>query len=372
MGRRRSGEREIEMGSDSFLDVIANIVGILIILIVIAGIRVSQSPLPVLSVEAEGAQEQSQEVSAQPEPVYEVVEVPENVAPGVPDPPQQLELDRELVRQVRQQEAELAQLKSASARQLGQLTEQNARIKTAGLEIKELQEEIKSLVLQKEEEDQQLISLRKVHAKSQQEVDQVSRVLEEELAQTDKVKPLEHKVTPVSKKVSGEEVHFQVLHNRVSYLPIEELIGRMKQDVSKRIQWLAKYNQHVGTVGPIRGFKMKYTVKRQALTQLEKLRTGGAVGAVKIGVNRWELVPEEHLEAESLQQALTPGSQFQNVVLDAAPESTLTFWVYPDSFDAFQELKEAAHQNGFIVAARPIPFGAPIAGSPNGSRSSGQ
>ncbi|MFO0918379.1 MAG: hypothetical protein U0872_08700 [Planctomycetaceae bacterium] len=40
----RRPRSESQFGSDSFLDVVANIVGILIILIVIAGLRVSQSP----------------------------------------------------------------------------------------------------------------------------------------------------------------------------------------------------------------------------------------------------------------------------------------------------------------------------------------
>ena len=43
MSRRRP-KGELQFGSDSFLDVVANIVGILIILIVIAGLRVSQTP----------------------------------------------------------------------------------------------------------------------------------------------------------------------------------------------------------------------------------------------------------------------------------------------------------------------------------------
>ena len=43
MSRRRP-PAELQFGSDSFLDVVANIVGILIILIVIAGLRVSQIP----------------------------------------------------------------------------------------------------------------------------------------------------------------------------------------------------------------------------------------------------------------------------------------------------------------------------------------
>lgn len=50
---RRSRRDEIGFGSDSFLDIIANIVGILIILIVIAGVRVSQAP--VLSKEVDSA-----------------------------------------------------------------------------------------------------------------------------------------------------------------------------------------------------------------------------------------------------------------------------------------------------------------------------
>jgi len=367
MGRRRSGQQEIEMGSDSFLDVIANIVGILIILIVIAGIRVSQSPLPLMSINSEAVEEKSVP-EVVPEPILlEEPEVTEIVVPA-PVP----ELDRELLKQVREQEAELTALQSESSKTLGQLQSHQNRIQSVGDEVHELQDKIKSLVLQKEESEDQLISLRKVHARSEQEVNEITRVLEETLTQTPDVKPLEHKVTPVSKKIQGTEVHFQILHNRVAYLPVDELLGRMKQDVGKRIRWLAKYNRHVGYVGPVRGFTMKYTVQRQALTQLEQLRTAGSAGALKIAVTRWELTPEELLEAESLKSALKPGSQFQRAVLDAPSDATLTFWVYPDSFDTFQKVKEAAHQNGFIVAARPIPFGTPIAGSPSGSRSSGQ
>ena len=52
MSRRQKAE--MDFGSDSFLDIIANIVGILIILIVIAGVRVSQQAAKVSEPEAEG------------------------------------------------------------------------------------------------------------------------------------------------------------------------------------------------------------------------------------------------------------------------------------------------------------------------------
>src|ERR1700733_14729157 len=44
MSRRRNSD-EIEFGSDSFLDIVANIVGILIILIVVAGIKAGAAPV---------------------------------------------------------------------------------------------------------------------------------------------------------------------------------------------------------------------------------------------------------------------------------------------------------------------------------------
>ena len=43
MSRRKSSGDQ-EFGSDSFLDIIANIVGILIILIVVAGMKVARQP----------------------------------------------------------------------------------------------------------------------------------------------------------------------------------------------------------------------------------------------------------------------------------------------------------------------------------------
>ena len=41
----REKDDDIEFGSDSFLDVVANIVGILIILIVVAGIKAGAAPV---------------------------------------------------------------------------------------------------------------------------------------------------------------------------------------------------------------------------------------------------------------------------------------------------------------------------------------
>ena len=66
------------------------------------------------------------------------------------------------------------------------------------------------------------------------------------------------------------------------------------------------------------------------------------------------------------------GSQFYHSILGTSPDTTLTFWVYPDSYAIFAKLKKFGHENGYSVAGRPLPFGIPIAGSPDGTRSASE
>ena len=93
---------------------------------------------------------------------------------------------------------------------------------------------------------------------------------------------------------------------------------------------------------------------------------------MRIVVSGWKVVPEPGLVSEPVETALRGDSRFLTALRLADSDATLTFWVYPDSFDAYRKLQEAAHAAGLAVAARPLPAGVPIAGSPNGSRSSSQ
>ncbi len=47
----------------------------------------------------------------------------------------------------------------------------------------------------------------------------------------------------------------------------------------------------------------------------------------------------------------------------------ITVWVYEDSFGTFAPLRKELHARGFQVAARPLPYGLPIGGSLDGSKS---
>jgi len=183
-------------------------------------------------------------------------------------------------------------------------------------------------------------------------------------------KQIRHKLTPIGSTVVGKELHFHVFRNRVSHVPLDDLLGRLRSQVLRQKGWLTKFNTHHGSVGPVAGFTMNYVVVRQRLSVVEELRQGR--GMMRIGVSEWQLIPSRDIASETAEEALRPSSAFHRALLAADRNATLTFWVYPDSFDVYRTLQQVAQEEAFTVAARPLPFGIPISGSPNGSRSSGQ
>ncbi len=115
---------------------------------------------------------------------------------------------------------------------------------------------------------------------------------------------------------------------------------------------------------------MTYVVEKEGPSTLEALQSGD--GRMRITVSRWTITPGEILSDESIEEAIKPGSRYRQVMETAAPETVLTMWIYQDSFSGFAALREVAHGLQLRVAARPLPAGTPIVGSPNGSRSTAQ
>ena len=75
----------------------------------------------------------------------------------------------------------------------------------------------------------------------------------------------------------------------------------------------------------------------------------------------------------TVEQALADGSQFRRVLSGFRPsKTTITIWTYPDSFAEFRRLKQQLYQLGFPTAARPLPDGVPIGGSPHGTKSAAE
>ncbi len=87
----------------------------------------------------------------------------------------------------------------------------------------------------------------------------------------------------------------------------------------------------------------------------------------------WELIPEFEGRGETYEATLKPISDYARAISRLNPaRATITMWIYPDGFALFRKLRDNLHERGFLVAARPLPEGMAIRGSPGGSLSAGQ
>jgi len=380
MSRRHQDEEEFS--SNSFLDVICNVVGILIVLIVIAGVRTRPAPLssppPVVTApaldtpaadevtpseqdaapELAATEPDSPPMLAEPEPELEPLVLPE-LAP----PPEMIDRARQLdaeLTALRRDHAAIAESLTAQHHRQNELTE---RIQTARDLLAERQGALNASKKQTSEQKEDLRLAKQTLARLLAQL----KALEEK---TPPVEALKHHITPVSRVVSGKEKHYRLDKNRVAEVPIEVLIVKLKDQIERRKDWLTRTRSHQGQVGPFAGFNMSYLVRIDMLSGLDELRAGH--GGYRVSVASWEIVPEPDVKGETEQVALSQGSLFYESLLNADADTTLTFWVYPDSFPIYRRLQAFAHEQGFAVAARPLPKGIPIAGSPGGSKSASQ
>lgn len=389
---RRAQRAELEFGSDSFLDVVCNIVGILIILIVVVGVRLQRQPLP--------ADPKLAEQIAAAAAAAEALTAKQNAAVQTAGQ-NQLSLQNNLTsletdeRQLQQElqnitaDSQAAQQETAGVR--AKLTAQQTQRDTQGRREQKLAAERNataariaslqnSLKLSEQKHSELEAALRRT-LDTEKQTQQKNRTvavetlqLTEQLTvaqqQTQPADRLNHRLSPVTKPVESDDVHFRVDGGKVSIIPLQDLLDRLKDQVLARRSTIMRFNQFEGVVGPVGGYSMKYTVEKEGGSALESLQTGDL--RVRVSVSKWQLQAEESLLQESVADALRPGSRFRQQLETCPPDSVVTIWVYENSFEQFAAIRELAHGLRLRVAARPLPDGTPIVGSPNGSRSSAQ
>ena len=381
---RRKHDDQLGFGSDSFLDIIANIVGILIILIVVAGVRVSRAPVATQSNDEQETLPASiplteaavpDAIAWEPEPVSPIAEEPLPMPPSPvflepPKPAEPLKPSPQLVRRVSKLNESVERLKGVgtlrrqqvqqAVLQAGALkrrrSELTASIATQSASLDSLETESKSVKSTTETLNRQLSDLQ-VAIKNAE-------------ANGPKVETLRHLVTPMARTVQGEELHFHLAADKVTVVPLDEMLTVLKGRIDRQKRWLAKFNTHRGVIGPMNGFKMHYVVSRMQASVVDDLKYGGAM--IRIGLREWRLEPDNELPAETFAAAVRPDGVFRRTLETASKDTTLTFWVYPDAFTLFRQLQTYGRERGFTVAGRPLPVGIEIAASPEGSRSAGQ
>jgi hypothetical protein len=342
MFRRRRPNREIAFSFDSFLDVVANVVGIILRLILVAwvGARSYTAFVPPPPVE---------------ESAIEAADLPEPADPLSP------ELERQRQELARSQALLLEQLRAfekareartGAARELDDL---GARLADVAGRRAAVEGSVKGLGTAA----WAALSLEELQTRSRRVADEI-----EALRRAPRSTRVLRYRTPISKPLQSEEWMFECRQGRVTLIDI----GTLLEDVTRAVEGQKVALRDRGEVGGVTeavgAFRLRWGAERQ----------GGltAVGTVRIGIS-WEAEPVDPGRGEAAEAALAAGSEFRRVVdnIDAR-SSAVTLWVYPDSFPLFRRLRDYLYDRDVVVAGRPVPEGMVIRGGPRGTASRGQ
>ena len=357
--RARSPER-LEDGQDSFLDVVSNLVGVLIILIMVAGARVRNA-----------ASELAEAADAS-----EVAAVADDDSPGATTKTlEERRAEKEYVAAVDELE-KLAEQVQARQRVMSETNERasalEAQADAAEAEYRrlvqlaaELDAAFEGASRQKSDAKKEAFDLKSAIFEKEKRRDDLQREKEALVAARPQATVLENIPTPISQRVAdGHEGFFCLKNGRISHVPLNEFQERV----------LLKFKNYRGDftpgemeekIGPIDNYVFKYYV------ELGTRRDGDGTRyyfEFKYG----ECAPTNDLIGEPVDDALASRSSvFCNRLLKyVRDDTTITIFVYPDSYGYLNDVKKFLFSLGYMTAFRPLPDGVPISMSPNGSATS--
>jgi hypothetical protein len=332
----RPTEHEEAVNADSFLDIVASVVSVMIIMVMMTGLKIKQSP-PDAALTGE-------------------------LARAAGDLAQKETDERNLHGEIKALEKEMNEVKTQAA-------------------LRERERNVLSLAVTGL--DQQLRGARQARGPQQPVADLTAQVADarnrleildrqrEAIEKTPSASvQIESYNTPLGHTVVGREIHFQVKNGRIAYVPLNELVERAVDDIKQKIQRLSAHQELTDTVAPIDGFRMTYIIRLRPPTTAEVQESNSQRPKIE---DRFVMRPVADNIGETIDEALQPASQFRQIITGRrAKDSTITLWTYPGSFDEFRRLKKELYRLGFPVAARPLPDGVPISGSSHGSKSTAE
>lgn len=352
--RRRPPKNEaIHFSFDSFLDLVTNVVGIIIRLILVTWVG------------ARAYHTSMQWVAGQPEtPVQKLT------APQIVDDPLHVRIENSRRDLDEAKERLLAHLNDVETAEKGK---EKAKIVLTGLLTRreELDAQRRALdgkgSLAGVKVQQANLSVAEVRERSKKLLAEIKKI---EAGPTN-MKQLKYH-SPLSRAVApGEELMFECRAGRVTFIDLPMFMQEMKgslEEISVELKTTYRVERRTSTIG---AFRLLYSVERER-TPLD-VPGGPTTRSFRYGLSEWVVEPIAPERGETVAEALRPRSQFRQMVDNLDPRLTVvTFWVYPDSFEMFRSLRDHLYDRGHDVAGRPLPAGAPIAASKYGTASRGQ
>jgi len=324
------------VNGDSFLDIVASVVSIMIIMVVMVGMRIKNTPV--------------------------TVAIPAN--PATKELEKEVAVEQSLRGDVQKITEEIRTVQQEAARR-GLQRNMLATMVTA-VEQK-IQERRQTLDTAKQAD----FDLARGLSESKMQLEQVNRQAEQAADTPGEPIVVESYPTPISRTVDGPEAHLLISNGRVVFMPLEALLEEFQSQAKRQVYKLLEQPELTDTVGPVEGFRLRYTLERHD-TSAEEFKATGRGGSYA-RLRRWSLVPTSNDLGEPVRLALEQNSEFRGTLAKILPgRTTITIWVYPDGFDAFRQIRKELYRQGYTIAARPLPTGEVIAGSPDGSKAAAQ
>jgi len=335
-------------GQDSFIDVVCNMVGILIVLVMIVGVRASSADPPAPSaktsakvVKVDGAKAVA-ELERATRKAHEAQREIERAVKQATD----LAVQSAIIEARRE---ELSLLRAAVE---NQIEERRAKLDGVGKRQFDVQRDIAAAEIRLHQLTQEQLSL---------------------LSQSVDVEEVECVPTPLAKEVNGEEIHVRLKRGQLAVVPADELMEEVRRRGADYLRdGLRNRNQAEDVFGPIDGFRMRLSVERveaPAIPGQSPLTAPERSTIVLQGV----FIPTSDDLGQAVEQSLLPDSPLMRALRakrTAAP--TVTVWVYPDSYAELRTLKRVMWEAGIPMAVRPLSEGQPIIFSTAGTKSAAQ
>lgn len=343
MARRHRDEHTNDDGvQDSFLDIIANIVGILILLVIVVGIRAAMQPqidgesdptagdrsaVPVLT--------QSMIDEQRKQLVRTELRTQETAAKA-----------QELAREVDERDLDRIDLATYIATVEYQLEQQKAKLSQAEAE----RLEVRSALAETDFQWQQLM-LQKVSLGNQ-------------AAPTEN---LLHTPTPIVRGRIKESLHLRLENGRVAIVPLDRLEKLTENRGLGGVQRDLRRQDGVARLGPVDGFELFFVV-------ITGMSPPGPQGMRRpIVFPAGEIRPGAGFVDYPIERALDASSPISDALESVSPNDTaVTLWIYPDTAGRYRTIQDGVRRRGFAVDLRLLEQDTHIAFGPNGRDTTAQ
>lgn len=352
---RRGSIHEDEGSEDSFLDVVANVVGVLIILVMLIGAQASRTVAVAESTEPTtdttvplASEEASQDV--------------ESLLSELESSTRAARTSQRILQATNLHISKLSYESQAYDRQRIELAMHHSL----------LEEDLERRKQQLDQQQQCEFDVQRQLLDSKIDLEQLSQEQLSLMSAPDTVTEVECVPTPLAKVVEGKSIHLRLSRGLVSVVPLEELLAETRHNLEDLRRRLQANGRVVEVFGPLDGYRLKLTVAKQTSSE--------SVGGPLVGRTQRtnysqyaEILPNAEEIGQNVEQALLPGGRLHQL-LDARrrQKPAVVVWLYTDSFDEFRPLKRALWERGFSLATRPMRPGTRIGASPFGTRAAAQ